>query len=118
NLVDLLGGYERRTSTLVNHYLDTRSVLLLKEEIGEKWEGNVEFLNLSPFIIDENAFKGRADSTVPEIMFFHHYDRERDSYFFQRVQKPDDPMLEAREDNKLQVVKIQFDAFRTILTQQ
>lgn len=86
-LVDLLGGMDEEEETF-GGFLDSQSVLLLKEDTGADM---LPFLNLSPFIIDENAFV--ANSDVSKIYFYHHRQRHPAAWAYRWVQKPADPVL-------------------------
>ncbi len=87
-LKDLLGGMEEEDATLLR-FMDNRSVLLLKEDEDEdEIEG---FLNLSPFMMDENAFV--PDSDLAKIYFLHHYRAEEQVWYYRYVNKPRDPLL-------------------------
>lgn len=111
-LIDLLGGLDQ-TDMVLERFTDNRSILLIRE--AEKQE-NLSELNLSPFIIDRNAFEEDADtSEVTNIYFFSHYDQEKKCYFYYRTYKPEDPLLEV-SDQHLSIVKDQLDAFYELLS--
>jgi hypothetical protein len=74
-----------------------------------------EYLNLSPFIIDENSFEDRTD--VCKLYFFSHYRRAGDTWCFKYVNKPDDPLLEISA-NRHEIVRAQFEAFAELLWNQ
>lgn len=106
-LHDLLGGFDV-SAVLLNKSLDNHSVLLINEDT---WE----YLSLSPFLIDENAFQGHAE--ICKLYLFSHYVKAADIYCFKYVNKPDDPYLEVSADS-YPVVREQFEAFaETILHQ-
>lgn len=86
-LVDLLGGMDEEEETF-GSYLDSQSVLLLKEDPDADI---LPFLNLSPFIIDENAFV--ANSDVSKIYFYHHRQLHPAAWAYCWVHKPADPPL-------------------------
>ena len=106
-LHDLLGGFDV-SAVLLNKSLDNHSVLLINEET---WE----YLSLSPFLIDENAFQGQAE--ICKLYLFSHYVRAADIYCFKYVNKPDDPYLEISGENHA-IVKEQFEAFAEIILNQ
>jgi hypothetical protein len=60
---------------------DDNSVILLK-----KCEGAAEFLSLSPFLIDHNAFSGED---LSRLFFFSHKDPSRGSYCYRFVEDED-----------------------------
>lgn len=106
-LHDLLGGFDLSELNL-DHSLDNRSILLINEET---WE----YLNLSPFVVDENAFQERTE--ICKLYFFSHYVKNAGVFCFTYVNKPDDPYLEI-SDQRYPLVKEQFDAFATLILQQ
>jgi len=106
-LHDLLGGFDVSAINL-DVSLDNRSILLLNEEA---WE----YLNLTPFVVDENAFRERTD--VCKLFFFSHYLKAANTYCFKYVNKPDDPYLEISED-RYPLVKEQFEAFADLILQK
>lgn len=99
-LHDLLGGFAH-TAFSLEKSLDNRSVLLINEAT---WE----YLNLSPFALDENAFQDKTE--VCKLYFFSHYLPGADCYCYKYVNKPDDPLLEV-SDRNFALVKEQFEAF-------
>ncbi|MBK9736207.1 MAG: CHAT domain-containing protein [Saprospiraceae bacterium] len=111
NLVKVMGGLELQEE-LLDKYMDSRSVLLLK-----KTDELTTYINLSPFVIDENAFEERT-SDVSKVYFFYNYDRSLDKYSFRHVNKPADIPLVVSGDNKYGMVKVQFDAFANLIFHQ
>ena len=101
--LNLLGGFSSEDYTL-NRFTDNRSVLLLKMEDGEI----ISDLNLSPFIIDENAFEEKTD--VSKIYFYSHFD---ESFKYKFINKLSDTQLDVRQ-KKYQPVKAQLDAFEEL----
>ena len=106
-LHDLLGGLERSSMTF-RDAMDNRSILLINMD-------NLDYLNLSPFVVDENAFQDRAD--ICKIYFFSHYLKNAGIWCYKYVYKPDDPYWEITEDN-YPLVKAQFDALADHILQQ
>ena len=88
--------------------MDNRSILLINMD-------NLDYLNLSPFVVDENAFQDRAD--ICKIYFFSHYLKNAGIWCYKYVYKPDDPYWEITEDN-YPLVKAQFDALADHILQQ
>ena len=114
-LVKLMGGLEEKNEDL-DEYMDSRSVLLLRKP-GKKNEtpdpNEKKYLNLSPFIIDENAFDEK-NSDVSKVYFFHYFDKALGKYAFRHAYKPDDlPLIVS--DEKYKLVKIQFEAFSKLM---
>ncbi len=88
----------------MTRYLDTCSVLLWKTHGEEK-----SILNLSPFIIDENAFDSKA--SLAKLHFFQRYQKDQDAYAFKHVYKPEDFPLVVAKQKQFRVIKEQFEAF-------
>lgn len=105
-LLDLLGGLEAE-ETILDRYTDNRSVLLLKMEDDEI----IDEINLSPFIIDSNAFEKNTDVSR---LYFYAYS-QTDSFWFKYVFKLNDPPLDC-SDKKYQIVKDQLVAFEQLLS--
>ncbi len=92
---------------------DICSVILVnerEEDIDKK------FLNLSPFILDENAFDPKA--VVAKLQFFDHYTTANDTYYFRHVYNPSDPLLAIADQRNYKIVKVQFDVLAKLLFQQ
>jgi hypothetical protein len=90
--------------------MDNFSVLMQRQG------GVTDFLNLSPFVIDENAFEDKA--TDSKLYFFDRYEKAADVYVFKHIYKPDDPPLMVGKQENYAVVKDQFDAFAQLLFQK
>lgn len=98
-------------------YIDTRSVILAK---GADEKQFTDFLNLSPFIIDENALKGE---NLANLCFYSH--DEKDNYVYRRTENPDEKIMvqKKRDHNRLSTfemrvntIKEELDAFKTLVT--
>ncbi len=105
-LHDLLGGFERSSLT-IEKSLDNRAILLIDQET---WN----YLNLSPFVLDENAYQDRAE--ICKIYFFSHFLPQARTWFYKYVYKPDDPFWEIKPEGH-PFVEEQFEAFSTALLQ-
>ena len=104
------GASDPYDDTDVNEQLlDSKSVLIYRDS-----EDGRKFLNLSPFILDENAFDPSA--SINKLFIFQQYDADSDTYVFKHIYKPEDPMLIIEEQVEYMVVKLQFEAFRNFLT--
>lgn len=113
-LSNLLGKFDRSLERLAT-YTDNRSVLLRR--IGRRVEGQAEsFLNLSPFVVDENAFEDNTD--VAKIFFYNNYDPGQGAYVYRFVNKPEDKLVVGETEKQIGVLKIQLDAFLELLTGQ
>jgi hypothetical protein len=107
-LVQSFVGLEEESEELPD-YLDTASVLLMPSNtIGKR------YLNLSPFIIDENAFEEKQTNNS-KLHFFFRYVKEKDAYYFKHVYKPDDLPLEVKTQRHFKMIKAQFDAFAELV---
>lgn len=95
----------------MKEYMDTSSVLLMKTH-----EDKPEFLNLSPFVIDENAFDEKA--AIAKLRFFDRYEKAQNVYSFKHVYKPDEYPLVVNKQRNLQVIKEQFEAFSNLIFNQ
>ncbi len=95
---------------LLAEFMDNASILLLSSDGEPKG-----YLNLSPFIIDENAFDEKA--AIAKLYFFDHYEKENDTYCFRHIYKPDDLALQVGKQTGLKMVKAQFDAFARLVFQ-
>ena len=106
-LHDLLGGFAR-SEVQLDQSMDNRSVLLIDQDT---WR----YLNLSPFVIDENAFFERTD--VCKLYFFSHYIKAANTFCFKYVNKPDEAPLEI-SDERYPLIKEQFDTFADLILRQ
>jgi hypothetical protein len=97
---------------IMDKIMDNASVVLRKQKGG----GPREYLNLTPFIIDESAFDENA--ALAKLYFFGHYDPRADVYAFKHVYKPEDPPLFIGAQRNYALLKAQFDAFAQLLFQQ
>ncbi|MFK7922811.1 MAG: hypothetical protein AB8H47_12680 [Bacteroidia bacterium] len=103
-LVDLLGGMDQEDEIFAS-FLDSQSVILLKEEEEDQ---ALEFLSLSPFVIDENAFVDNSD--VSKIYFYHHLQAHPKAWAYRWAYKPKDPPLLVPGKN-FAMVEEQIEAF-------
>lgn len=103
HLADQVSGLEEE-NRILNNFLDSQSVLLLKK--GENNE-ITSFLNLSPFIIDENAFEKGSD--LPKIYFLHHYNPLDEEWVYRWVHSTNDNRLS--DESSLLVLGEDFEVF-------
>ncbi|MFM9949199.1 MAG: CHAT domain-containing protein [Saprospiraceae bacterium] len=108
-----LGFYEKEFRRQ-SDFMDNRSVVLLRLGDGA---GN-HFLNLSPFILDENTFEAVPDTSLSKLYFFAW--REHERLFYKYVNDPDADVIDLddpefydkkKKTTKFQMAKIQFEAF-------
>ena len=85
------------------NYTDNKSVLILKAD------QNVikEYLNLTPFLIDENALNSELSSKI--YLFTYHAD---DSYYYQFLNNPVDRPLGVNQ-KRYPMIKNHFDRFKS-----
>ena len=114
-------GKPEQNYYLLDNFLDNRGVALLKGKVKvlnarKKQFGSEEldFLNLSPFIIDHNAFEANTD--LSDLMCFDHFRGDGD-YSFRNVKRPDSrfDQLEVEADGPFDVVHLQLAAFRQMI---
>ena len=87
-------------------YTDNESVILLKD-----LEDVSDYLNLTPFIIDENAFTGDENS---KLYFYSHRDQAEGTYHFRSVDDADDRLIVS--DDRYPQIKALFEEFNQVLT--
>jgi hypothetical protein len=90
--------------------LDSNSVLIIKRSDPKLT------LNLSPFIIDENAFDDKA--SIAKLFFFDRYDKASNTYVYKHVYKPLDAPLLIQQQKHFKILRDQFDAFSNAVFQQ
>ncbi len=95
--------------TVYLEMLDTASVILLKND-----KEKIQYLNLSPFIIDENAFEERVGN-VSKLHFFERYEPMMDCFLFRHVYKPGDQLLAVQKQREYRMIKEQFNVFSNLL---
>lgn len=119
-------GKQEHLYYLLSDFLQNRGVVLLKGQVkvfdartrrftAEK----LEFLNLSPFVIDRNAFESNTD--LSNLLFFEHFRAGPELYFYKNVKRPDSQRdrLEIDPEGPFAAVSLQLEAFRqTILNEQ
>ena len=110
---------------LLSDFLHNRAVALLKDKAKvvnrDKRQFSatrIEGLNLSPLVIDRNAFEDNTDLT--NLLFFEQYRPNSNAYGFRNVKKPDSDRdrLEVRVDNEFEMVFYQLEAFRRTILQE
>lgn len=94
--------------------LDTTSVLLFPHQPADQEKHR--FLNLTPFVIDENAFNDKAP--IAKLLFFDHYAPNGDTYAFRHIYKPQDQPLVIGSQREYRILKTQFDYFAQLVFQR
>ena len=100
-------------------YVDNWSVMLIKFKVDqiinrEKRIYRVtpeDYLNLSPFVIDKNAFVDKANLSY--IMFFKEMDAKTNAISYQWVKRPmtAEDSFPVEDEQMNQIIKLQLDAF-------
>jgi len=110
-------GEPEEVEELLDDFLDNESVLLMKKQ---PLTGHTRFLNLVPFVIDENAYVKKAETI--KLHYFHHFQEAAGACFFKHTYKPEDPLLkiqyketEEEEELAIQDVWAQFEDFRNLV---
>lgn len=120
-LMRAFGKPEQYYYTLTT-FMDNRGIALLKGKMrlinAQKREFDGEelsFLNLSPFVIDRNAFEEKADLTNP--MFFELAQQGLNLYSFKNVKRPNSAAdkLQVDKEGPYSVVFVQLEAFRSMI---
>jgi hypothetical protein len=78
----------------LEEYLDNRGVVLVKGKVkvldAKKREftaDDLDYLNLTPFLIDQNAFEKNTD--LSNLLFFEEYRKNSDAYLYHSVKRPE-----------------------------
>jgi hypothetical protein len=85
-----------------DNFTDNKCVLFLKTKDNEVQD----YLNLTPFIIDENALNNDYSS---KLYLFNHQDG--DNYYYKFLNNANDPPLVINEDNQPEI-QVQFERFK------
>ncbi len=123
---------------VLKQFLDNSGVVLTKQVLTVlnverrqyKYDGDVlDFLNLSPLVIDVNAFESGSDRS--NLVVYGQYIPERDVYIFRNVSKPDAELdqeeininrkfgrTERQEQSRYEAVCKQLTAFRAFALQE
>ena len=120
-LMQATGG-EEHFYYLMPTFLDNWGVIMIRGEL--KLEDPVkkifsasalDFLNLSPFVIDKNAFYDK--SSLSNLMFFKHYSSQDKKITFKNVANPENPRDELNIDQQAEYepVRLEFEAFREMI---
>lgn len=118
-----LGIYDKEYRKQLD-FMDNRSVVLLRLKNGNGKQSNEkkggDFLNLSPFILDENTFERVPDTSLSKLYFFAGRDTESGQLFYKYVNEPREDIINLddkefydrkKKATKFQLAKEQFEAF-------
>ena len=98
------GGRQSGAYKEMDEFIGSRSVILVKKQ-----EDKLLFLNLSPFILDQNAFEERP-AEIAKIYFFHHFQSDsNECYYYYSYKSEDEFMISS--DFGHYMAKVQFDTF-------
>lgn len=91
--------------------------LLANESVQLHRKGEQRFLNLAPFIMDQNAYITKA--TIVKLCYFDHFNEEEQAYCFKHIYSLDEQLLSIKELQPRQLEEIvikdiwdQFEGFR------
>lgn len=113
-----LGIYDKEFRKQTD-FMDNRSVVLLRLT-DKKEEKDKEFLNLSPFILDENTFERVPDTSISKLYFLAGHNPETGQLFYKYVNDPQADIIDLddkefydrkRRTSKFKLAKEQFEAF-------
>jgi hypothetical protein len=97
---------------------ESQSVLLVKSNLEV---GKIEYLNLSPFILDKNVFAKRSDN-VFDLHIFESYSPVEKTLIYRRIGRPEDEPLrihiqanDRQTEADFGVLREQFNTFTTLL---
>lgn len=97
---------------------ESQSVLLVKSNLEV---GKIEYLNLSPFILDKNVFAKRSDN-VFDLHIFETYSPIEKTLIYRRIGRPEDeplkihiPANDRQTEADFGVLREQFNTFTTLL---
>lgn len=118
-------GRQEHLYYMLSDFLHNRGVVLLKGRVKvadartRRFTAEaLDFLNLSPFVIDRNAFEINTD--LSNLLFFEAYRAGTEIYSYKNVKRPTSrrDRLEVAPDGPFAAVKMQLEAFRkTILNE-
>lgn len=95
---------------LLEEFLDNASVLMMRKEVEDP---QARFLNLTPFVIDENAYVEKAEDH--KLFYFLRHEVQRDAYFFKHIYKPEDHPMAIEAETRLEPLMHQFRVFWQLL---
>jgi hypothetical protein len=104
-------------------FVDNWSVMLIKTTTEETIDGKkrrfkvtpIDYLNLSPFVIDRNSFVKRANLSY--IMFFNGLRKQTPSISYQWVRNPMNyrDSFEITDQEDFEAIRLEFDAFEKMI---
>lgn len=109
-LILRLGGVAPKEEDL-DDALHNWSILLMKTK-----SARADFLNLTPFVIDKNAFLDKAK--VDSLYYFERYDKILKAIYYRHIYKPEDDKLAVKPGSEYDVFKRQIEAFQNLLSEK
>jgi len=115
-------GKPEQNYYLLPSFLDNRGVALIKGRVRvvnprkRQFTGEeIGFLNLSPFIIDRNAFEANTD--LSNLLFFDQVRKAERKYTYKNVKRPTSrrDRLDVHQEGPFEAVYEQLEAFRTMI---
>jgi hypothetical protein len=104
-------------------FVDNWSVMLIKTKIEEIIDDKrrrfkvtpIGYLNLSPFMIDKNAFIKRTNLSY--IMFFNGFRKQKPTLSYQWVRNPMNyrDSIEISDEEEFEPILLEFDAFEKMI---
>ena len=96
----------------VADFIDNASVIILNEE-----DGKIKYLNLSPFIIDENSFDQRAK--LANLCVFQSFEKMAEAFTFRHIYQPTSrPLVVRKSSTYISLITEQFNAFYKLVFDQ
>lgn len=114
-------GKPEQQHYLSSRFFDNRGVVLIKgkaqviNQAKKLFQGEgLHFLNLSPFVIDRNAFESNTD--LSNLLFYNDYRNRDNCYSFLNVKRPESvkDSLTICKEGPFEAVFQQLEAFRTM----
>ncbi len=112
-------GKPEQNYYILSRFLDNRGIMLIKGDIKlddqkrKRYKGeDIAFLNLTPFVIDQNAFSPNSDLSKP--LFFGQYNKLNGAYEFKSVKRPksERDQLTVGSQDEFEALRLQLEAFR------
>lgn len=115
---------------VMEDFMDDSSVILSKckhehlinhnhDYIPKNKDGiRASYLNLTPFIYDENAYNKNANKNTPitKILYFNWYDRANDELFFNNIYNLKEAPFPLEDKHGFDNIKSQFETFFELLS--
>ncbi len=103
----------------LEHVMDDSSVILchsIDSAPTNSSNGVATYLNLSPFIFDENAIN--IGAPIPEILYLDHYKPATNDVIYYPIYKKTKPVFKLNDNNEFSNIKSQLDEFCRLIFDQ